>query len=299
MFESMVAVGAPGWFIVPPCVRSVPHVRLPVGARSFPMPLDSLLNRAEGTALRKGPPRGNAPRSEATEGRSRVRLDGCGSVGKPCPASEQLLRGSLGSPPYLVGVDGDDATSLDDPATIDPDVRDIVARRREDQVSRDVEVDSVHHRCHMEAPEVDRDDVGPLAFLQRPRDVRKPKGSRSLERRHREYVPRVAGRWIVGRHLLQERGELHLFEQVEVVVLLLPVGADPDRDPMAAHVPDTSRSRGELHVRTWAVGDARTRLGEELDLAVIQPDAVSHDCPLAEDPTIEELFDRTAAVSLE
>jgi hypothetical protein len=47
------------------------------------------------------------------------------------------------------------------------------------------------------------------------------------------------------------------------------------------------------------VGDARTRLGEELDLAVIQPDAVSHDCPLAEDPTIEELFDRTAAVSLE
>src|SRR6266545_3115131 len=126
MFESMVAVGAPGWFIVPPCVRSVPHVRLPVGARSFPMPLDSLLNRAEGTALRKGPPRGNAPRSEATEGRSRVRLDGCGSVGKPCPASEQLLRGSRGSPPYLVGVDGDDATSLADPATIDPDLRDIV-----------------------------------------------------------------------------------------------------------------------------------------------------------------------------
>src|SRR6266511_1705986 len=120
MFESMVAVGAPGWFIVPPSVRSAPHVRLPVGARSFPMPLHSLLNRGEGTALRKGPPRGNAPRSEATEGRSRVRLDGCGSVGKPCPASEQLLRGSLGSPPYLVGVDGDDATSLDDPATIDP-----------------------------------------------------------------------------------------------------------------------------------------------------------------------------------
>src|SRR5207247_813426 len=82
-----------------------------------------------------------------------------------------------------------------------------------------------------------------LGRLDRPRQAREPEAAGALDRGHREDVPGVAGGGLEADQLLDERRHLHLLEQIEIVVLLLPVRPETDRYATGPHVRNAGDAR--------------------------------------------------------
>ena len=159
----------------------------------------------------------------------------------------------------------------------------------------DVEVVSVHDRHEVQPAQVHGDDVGILAGLQGAGHVVEAQRPSPRQRGHVEDVPGIAGGGVEGAHLLEQRRELHLLEHVEVVVLLLSVGAQPHRHALLAVEADPGRARRQLHVGTGAVGDAGAGLHHQLHLPVVQPHPVGDHGLGSQNPPVVELLDRAAA----
>ena len=101
----------------------------------------------------------------------------------------------------------------------------------------------------------------------------------------------VAARWSVA-------AEAQRHPHVEVVAGDRPVRPERHPDAGAKHVGHTGDPARELEVRHRVVGDARPRPGEDLDLLVVEPDAVREHRPRVEQPERVEMADDRATVSL-
>src|SRR6185312_4251547 len=116
-------------------------------------------------------------------------------------------------------------------------------------------------------------------------------GFRAENGRHRDGLFRRQGLRIASRDLLQVRRERHLLHEIEIVVTARrTVRAEADRYAGLQQLRHRSDAARELHVARWTMRDAYSALPQNADIVIVEPHAVSRDCPPVEQADgIEEL----------
>ena len=70
-----------------------------------------------------------------------------------------------------------------------------------------------------------------------------------------QHLPTVHGGGVVVVQFAQQTGHLHPIEHVKIVVLLLAIGADPQRLVQRHHIRDRGDAGGQFHVPDRVMGD--------------------------------------------
>ena len=107
------------------------------------------------------------------------------------------------------------------------------------------------------ACEVEEDEVGPLADLDRADSVAEAEGARPLDRRGAQDLVGARDVGPAAREPGEEGGLAHRLPHVEVVAARAPVGADAEADPAVAERGPVEGAAGELEVRPGAVARRR------------------------------------------
>jgi hypothetical protein len=137
--------------------------------------------------------------------------------------------------------------------------------------------------------EVDDHDVGTLADLERADLLIEAERARSPDRRHLERHDRRHRQRIEPDALVEQRGELDLGEEIELVVARRTVRPEPDDHAGAEHVRHRRDAAGELQVAARIVHDAGAARGQERDLFAVDPYAVRGDEAGIEDPEVLQM----------
>ncbi len=132
--------------------------------------------------------------------------------------------------------------------------------------------------------QVDHDEIGPLARLERPDEILQAQHPRAPDRGDPQRRPGVHGRRVHRRHLVELRHRVELQEHVQVVVAGRTVGAQPHGHAAGEKLGDAGDARGELHVALGAVAQPRAAVRQDVHLVVLQPDPVHDRAPAPEDP---------------
>ena len=132
----------------------------------------------------------------------------------------------------------------------------------------------------LEVVEVEEDEVGPLAHLERADLVIPAESARPVDRGHPQRLTGSDLGCVEPRVLEQSCGEVHLPHQVHVPGGRDAVGADAHGDAAVAHLgilADRGRALRELERGRRAERDLRVVLGEQRDLGLLDGNAVSDD----------------------
>ena len=73
---------------------------------------------------------------------------------------------------------------------------------------------------------------------------------------------------------MKQIGHSKLFQKIRPVIAGAAVHGQAHGDPQFQHLGNTAHAGGELHVGDGAVGDARAGVRQQLQLAVVEVDAV-------------------------
>ncbi len=145
--------------------------------------------------------------------------------------------------------------------------------------------------------EVYRDEIGEPARRDdarvEPEDLRARPGAEAEDGR------RVDRRAVEETNALEQRRHAHLLEDRQAVVGAAAVGAEPHPDARPHELGNTRDPVAEEHVGARAVRERRAPAAHQLDLPVVEPDAVDADHPRAQHAEAVEMAQRGGAVLAE
>ena len=160
----------------------------------------------------------------------------------------------------------------------------------------DDQAGNVQARRQMGRVQVDEAEVGVLADFDGADAVRKAECPRAVDRRHLDHVPRRKRGRVVRDALVDERGEVHLLEHVEIVVRSAAVRSKRDIDAELHRPRDAREAAAELHVARRTVDERDRLLGHDPEVVVGAPHAVSGIAAEVEETRVGEIGDRRLAV---